>query len=99
MNSKVQKKLLAKGVLQIVKSFKRIILSSLFCYPFSSLQFIKDKSHINKLYFFSRSHLAKNGEPSEELISLSRSAMDAFASVHDIVHKVGPTGLPPTFIC
>jgi len=36
----------------------------------------------------SRSHLAKNGEPSEELISLSLSAMDAFASVHDIIHKV-----------
>jgi hypothetical protein len=36
----------------------------------------------------SRSHLAKNGQPSEELISLSLSAMDAFASVHDIIHKV-----------
>jgi len=36
----------------------------------------------------SRSHIAKNGQPSEELISLSLSAMDAFASVHDIIHKV-----------
>jgi len=36
----------------------------------------------------SRSHLAKNGQPSEELISLSLTAMDAFASVHDIVHKL-----------
>ena len=58
---------------------------------FDFIQFIKDN-------FFSRSHLAKNGEPSEELISLSLSAMDAFASVHDIIHKVGPTGLHQTHI-
>jgi len=36
----------------------------------------------------SKSHIAKNGQPSEELISLSLSAMDAFASAHDIIHKV-----------
>jgi len=36
----------------------------------------------------SRSHITKNGQPSEELISLSLTAMDAFASGHDIIHKV-----------
>jgi len=34
-----------------------------------------------------RSHIS-NGEPSEQLQTLSLSAVDAFGSVHDIIHKV-----------
>jgi len=35
----------------------------------------------------SRSHIA-SGEPSDQLQNLSLSALDAFGSVHDILHKV-----------
>ena len=40
------------------------------------------------IHYLRRSHITKNGQPSEELISLSLTAMDAFASGHDIIHKV-----------
>ena len=41
----------------------------------------------NFLHCFVRSHIS-NGEPSSQLQTLSLSAVDAFGSVHDILHKV-----------